>query len=883
MTYIGKTTNNELSKLNDKENNLSVEKIERTSLWQKSLASVKNDLNKNERDELRTSLLSFRKNAGQLVSRIAVVLPGLTQHEISHLDGLWETASLIAGENYPLTPLEGFVFGGAALLHDSALCFEAYEGGVEGLRETTIWKDAYVAETDKYSQIPEEEVKAAADFATLRQLHADQSSKLAEKAWKDPDTGQEMYLIENHQLRKHLGPLIGQIASSHHWDIEKVASVLRNQVNSLSDFPRDWRIDPIKIACLLRCADAAHIDNSRAPDFLHALLQRRGISFNHWQAQNRLARVDLDQLDKSKSTILFTSTRHFSKTEADSWWVAYDATCLIEKEIRASNALLESREGGSVSPPFQIKRVKGTESPERMMAHIQVTGWTPCTAELHVGNMENLVKTLGGEQLYGSGIDKLEVTVRELVQNARDSIHARRVVEPDHVGCIIVRIQKHGDCHWLTVEDDGIGMSKRTLTGPLLDFGTSFWTSSLVQHEFPGLRSSRFRPVGQFGIGFYSVFMIADEVHVASKRWDEGLDDANQIIFKNGISFRPLLISGRCSELSSYTSTIVSLRLKQNVLEDTINIEVKRNLMGSKNLFVHISDYLSAIVAGLDTKVSYIGPDNVKMDIHIDNCFEKNNLEGWLKQISFAEYQENKLEVIAHIQKCLPRMRPIVEDGKCYGLAAISTVLNSGQNFLSMRTIGGLATSVHHRDGTNFIGYIDFSPKSARREGSERYASETAIKAWAEEQFGLLLKTPLDPIERYAAASSLCNFKIDPTQLASIPVVVDRKMYLLSFDELAKLVERTKVAIFKSAMMDHSEVHHNITHLDGYALIRPFALGNFLSLQMTSNIPTRNNSIIDCLHRKIVANGKSPEWRVLPSIAQAHFGPMDAVIVSIAS
>lgn len=862
---------------------MSIEQIERTSLWQKSLAALKKDLNKNERDLLRTSLLSFRKNAEQLVSRIAAVLPGLTQHEISHLDGLWETASLIAGENYPLTPLEGFVFGGAVLLHDSALCFDAYEGGVERLRETTTWKDAYVAEAEKNSQVSEQELKAAADFATLRQLHADQSSKLAAKAWKDPDTGQDMYLIENYQLRKHLGPLIGQIASSHHWDIEKVASVLRNQVNSLSDFPREWRIDPIKIACLLRCADAAHIDNSRAPDFLHALLKRRGISFSHWQAQNRLARVDLDQLDRNKSTILFTSTRQFSEKEAESWWVAYDATCLIEKEIRASNALLESREGGSSSPPFQIKRVKGTESPERMTDHIQVNGWTPCTAELHVGNMENLVKTLGGEQLYGSGIDKLEVTVRELIQNARDSIHARRVVEPDFVGSIIIRIQQHGDKYWLAVEDDGVGMSKRTLTGPLLDFGTSFWTSSLVQHEFPGLRSSRFRPVGQFGIGFYSVFMIADEVHVTSKRWDEGLDDANQIIFNNGISFRPLLKSGRCSELNSFTSTKVSLRLNQNILDESLKVEVKRNYMGSKNLLVSVDEYLSAIVAGLDTNVSYIGPDNAKVDIHAGDGFEKMDVQGWLKQISFAKYQENNEEIIAHIQKCLPRMRPIIDDGRCYGVAAISTILNSTQNFLSMRAVGGFATSVHHRDGTNFIGYIDFSPKSARREGSERYASEAAIKAWAEEQYVILMKTALDPIERYAVASSLCHFNIDPTQIASIPVIINRQMFLLSFDDLAKLAEQTKIAVFKSTMMDHTEVHHNIGHLDGYALIRPFALGNFVSLQMTANVPTRNNSIIDCLHRKIVANGKNPEWYVVKDIAPSHFGRMDALVVSIST
>lgn len=861
---------------------MSVEQIERTSLWQKSLAVTKKDPFKKERDILRTSLLTFRKNADQLVSRIAATLPGLTQHEISHLDGLWETASVIAGESFPLNPLEGFVFGGSVLLHDAALCFEAYDGGIEGLRATTIWKDAYVAETEKNYLIQEDVLKASADFVTLRQLHADQSSKLAEKAWKDPDTGHDIYLIENYQLRKHLGPLIGQIASSHHWDIEKVASVLRNQVNAIGDFPREWRIDPIKIACLLRCADAAHIDNTRAPDFLHALLRRRGISFNHWQAQNRLARVDLDQFDKNKSTILFTSTRPFREDEAASWWVAFDATCLIEKEIRASNALLESRDGGNPSPQFQVKRVKGIESSERMTEHIQVDGWTPCAAELHVGNMENLVKTLGGEQLYGAGIDRLEVTIRELIQNARDSIHARRVVDVGFVGSVSIRIQQDGDSFWLIVEDDGIGMSKRVLAGPLLDFGTSFWTSSLVQHEYPGLRSSSFKAVGQFGVGFYSVFMIADEVNVASKRWDSGLDEANKIIFKDGISFRPLLKSGRFPELGSNASSVVALRLKKNILKDDLIIEIKRNIMGQDNFNVNFSSYLAAIVAGLDTKVIYFGPDNLEVDIHSGNTYENLDIPNWLHKISFAKYQQNGAEVDQYIQKCAPRMRPIVDQGRCYGIAAISTRLNTGQDFLSIRTVGGLATSVHQRDGNTYIGYIDLCPKSARREGSDYFASELAIKSWGKEQFRILMSSPLEPLERYAAASNLCNFKIDPTCIALIPVVINRQTSLLNFDDLARIAERYKIAIFKSSMMNNAETHHNIAHLDGYALIRPLTHGNFLSLKMNSSIPVCNNSIIDCLHRSMLAQGKKPQWDIIKSIANGHFGPMDALVVSVA-
>jgi hypothetical protein len=104
--------------------------IEKTKLWATSLGSKDPDQEiERKKERLRSVLSRFREHASVLTSRIAANFPHLTVHDVTHLDALWETADLIAGEGYPLNPLEAFVLGGAILLHDAAHCFEAYEGG----------------------------------------------------------------------------------------------------------------------------------------------------------------------------------------------------------------------------------------------------------------------------------------------------------------------------------------------------------------------------------------------------------------------------------------------------------------------------------------------------------------------------------------------------------------------------------------------------------------------------------------------------------------------------------------------------------------------------------------------------------------------------------
>ena len=124
------------------------------------------------------------------------------------------------------------------------------------------------------------EVDREADFLALRILHAKQAEQLATYAWKDED-GAQTYVIDDSDLREHYGSLIGKIAGSHHWEIGKLATEFRDPRPPAAFISHDWSVDSLKIACLLRVADAGHLDGRRSPTFLLKILQMNSLSRDH--------------------------------------------------------------------------------------------------------------------------------------------------------------------------------------------------------------------------------------------------------------------------------------------------------------------------------------------------------------------------------------------------------------------------------------------------------------------------------------------------------------------------------------------------------------------------------------------------------------------------
>jgi hypothetical protein len=195
---------------------------------------------------------------------------------------------------------------------------------------------------------------------------------------------------------------------------------------------------------------------------------------------------------------------------------------------------------------------------------LNTDGWIPIAARITITRIPELVKRLGGEQLYGR---HSAIALRELLQNAGDAVRARRLLEsrPEDWGTVEVALQVDQEGTWLSVADTGTGMSDRVMTAYLLDFGNSFWTSDAMSDEFPGLAAKGFGPIGTFGIGFFSTFMLGDRVRVISRRYDEAQRSTRVLAFPQGLDARPVLRAARPLEVLLDGGTIVQSLLRQNL------------------------------------------------------------------------------------------------------------------------------------------------------------------------------------------------------------------------------------------------------------------------------------------------------------------------------
>ena len=204
------------------------------------------------------------------------------------------------------------------------------------------------------------------------------------------------------------------------------------------------------------------------------------------------------------------------------------------------------------------------------------------------GNKETLGFQTEVRQLLDLMIHSLysnkEIFLRELVSNASDAADKLRfeALQDDGLyegdGELTIHVSFDETARTVTVRDNGIGMSRDEVIeniGTIAKSGTRGFFEALT-----GDQAKDAQLIGQFGVGFYSCFIVADEVTLRTRK--AGLDHAEGVVWRSSGEGDYTVES---AELPS-RGTEVTLRLKEG--EDEF-----LNAFSLRSVITRYSDHIS--------------------------------------------------------------------------------------------------------------------------------------------------------------------------------------------------------------------------------------------------------------------------------------------------
>lgn len=211
-----------------------------------------------------------------------------------------------------------------------------------------------------------------------------------------------------------------------------------------------------------------------------------------------------------------------------------------------------------------------------------------------------------------------EITIRELVSNASDALDKFRYVsltsgQKQAADDLRVTIVPDKEGRILTIRDNGVGMTREELVNNLGTIARSGSLEFLKKAQKAGDKSVDLSLIGQFGVGFYSAFMLADNVEVVTRsyteeagwRW-ESTGDGNYTI----------------SEVTDGVErgTSIRLHLKEGLDEFTESVRLKY-ILRKYSTFVPHAIYLESEHVN-DQPPIWVEPKNSLTEEQYHNFFE---------------------------------------------------------------------------------------------------------------------------------------------------------------------------------------------------------------------------------------------------------------------
>lgn len=263
------------------------------------------------------------------------------------------------------------------------------------------------------------------------------------------------------------------------------------------------------IACVLRTVDLLDITEKRTPSVLYQLIDPQNpFSQVEWAKQSAIRRISPKPLfDKDGVNIGMddsdTIEIHAYFTSADGFFALDKYIIYAENELKTTSAWIAATNRKKLSDyKFVWKKIDST--------NIETRGFIKKNYVFTIDHAE-ILELLTGHTLYNDS----SVVLRELIQNSIDAIRFRECIEKvKNTGKI--SIEYTSEDGYLTVTDNGTGMTQDIIENYLLNVGASYYKSADVNKNHP-----EFCAISRFGIGILSTFMIADNVEITTVHKDD--------------------------------------------------------------------------------------------------------------------------------------------------------------------------------------------------------------------------------------------------------------------------------------------------------------------------------------------------------------------------
>ncbi len=428
--------------------------------------------------------------AKDLLPQVINVFSNYTQHDVDHSIMITNYMHDIIDDVTQMNDLEISMMIYSALLHDIGMIVTNEE--ITRIRQD----DPNIIEC-KYSVVLQalKDDKLALQEC-IRPIHAKRSAYHIANI----DKKEQNWFVLPNSTNINFTEDLQKICQSHNESFQWLKTELEQD-----NYKGSYSYNAQFIALLLRLSDLLDIDENRTPMHLYQLINPEGHGDLEWRQHFIIAntpKIYLNETTKQKVIRLYGESADPKVHRKLLKYIDY-----------VNQELLDAI---NLSDTFQNKKY-AILFKSNIENKIQTKTFTFSDFRLDL-DYNAVTKLLMGEHIYG----EKRYGLRELVQNSIDACMLMKEVSQKHKDYQFekykpyINIIFNRDKKEVMIIDNGVGMSLDILKKYFLNVGVSYYSSN--EYKYKGYA---YNPIGNYGIGFLSCFMLSSNVNVESKRYDD--------------------------------------------------------------------------------------------------------------------------------------------------------------------------------------------------------------------------------------------------------------------------------------------------------------------------------------------------------------------------